>query len=85
MTGFFRPELERALRVAAVLALVGAILVPVHWGYEQRQQARTWQQTVCAYRLREVARGTNSLVGGDRRGDACALLRQLGLDADATR
>jgi len=72
MTGFFRPELERVLRVAAVLALVGAIVVPVSWGYEQRQQARTWQQTACAYRLREVARATSSLVGGDRRSNACA-------------
>src|SRR5439155_20392211 len=60
MTGFFRPELERALRVAAVLVLVGAIVVPVRWGYEQRQQARTWQQTACSYRLREVTRATNS-------------------------
>jgi len=84
MTGFFRPELERVLRVAAVLALVGAIVVPVSWGYEQRQQARTWQQTACAYRLREVARATSSLVGGDRRSNACAMLRQLGLDLDAT-
>ena len=83
MSGFFRPDLERALQVAAVLALVGAILVPVGWGYEQRQQARTWQRTACAYRLREVARETNSLVGGERRGDACAVLRQLGLEVAA--
>jgi len=83
MSGFFRPELERALQVAAVLALVGAIVVPVRWGYEQRQQARTWQETACAYRLREVARGTNLLVGGDRRANACAALRQLGLEVAA--
>jgi hypothetical protein len=84
MSGFFRPELERVLQVAAVLALVGAIVVPVRWGYGQRQQARTWQQTACVYRLREVARETNSLVVSDRRSNACAVLRQLGLDMDAT-
>jgi len=80
MTGFFRPELERALQVVAAIALVGAIVLPVGWGYEQRQQARTWQETACAYRLREVARETNLLVGGDRRANPCALLRGLGLE-----
>jgi len=42
---FFIPELERALKVIAVLALVGAIVLPVGWGYEQHQQARTRQET----------------------------------------
>ena len=79
---FFIPELERALIVIAVLALIGAIVLPIGWGYEQRQQARTWQETACAYRLRELARGTNFLVSIDRRGNACAALGQLGLDGD---
>jgi hypothetical protein len=37
---FFIPELERALKVIAVVALIGAIALPVGWGYEQRQRAR---------------------------------------------
>jgi hypothetical protein len=77
---FFRPELERALEVIAAVALIAAILLPVGWGYEQRQQARTWQETACVYRLREVARETNLPSSSDRRGSACAVLRQLGLE-----
>jgi hypothetical protein len=79
---FFRPELERALTVIAAIALICAIVVPVGWGYEQRQQARAWQETACAYRLREVARGTTLLAGGERRGQACAALRELGLEME---
>ncbi len=79
---FFVPELERALEVIAVVALIGMIVFPLGWGYGQRQQARVWQETACAYRLREVARETNVLVRGDGRGGACAALRELGLDLD---
>ena len=79
---FFIPELERFLTVIGVVVLVAAIVLPVGWGYEQRQQARVWQETACAYRLREVARGTASLVSTDRRGQACAALRQLGFDIE---
>jgi len=82
MTGFFRPELERALQVVAAIALVGAIVLPVGWGYEQRQQARTWQETACAYRLRDVTRGTSLIATIERRGNACAALRELGFDID---
>jgi hypothetical protein len=82
MSRFFRPEVERTLGVMAGVALVGAIVLPVSWGYEQRQQARTWQETACAYRLREVARGTRLPVSADRRGNACAILRDLGLAMD---
>ncbi len=77
---FFVPQLERALEVVAVVALIGMIVFPLAWGYEQRQQARVWQETACAYRLREVARETNVLVRSDGRGGACAALRDLGLD-----
>jgi len=31
-TRFFRPELERALAVIGLVALVGAIVLPVGWG-----------------------------------------------------
>jgi hypothetical protein len=77
---FFVPQLERALEVVAVVALIVLIVFPLAWGYEQRQQARVWQETACAYRLREVARETSVLVRGDGRGGACAALRELGLD-----
>jgi hypothetical protein len=77
---FFVPQLERALEVTAVVALLGMIVSPLVWGYEQRQQARVWQETACAYRLREVARETNVLVRSDGRGRACTALRDLGLD-----
>ena len=78
----FIPEFQRALRVIAVVALIGAIVVPVGWGYEQRQQARTWQETACAYRLREVTRGTNVVVSSERRASACDVLRGLGIEID---
>jgi hypothetical protein len=79
---FFIPEVERAATVVGVLALVGAIVVPVSWGYEQRQRARTWQETACAYRLREVTRSTKLAVTVDGRGQSCATLRQLGLEIE---
>ena len=53
---FFRPEIERALRLVVALLLLGLILLPMAWGYEQRKQARAWQSVACAYRMREVAR-----------------------------
>ena len=81
---FLRPELERALAVIGLVALVGAIVLPVGWGYEQRRQARAWQETACAYRLKEVARGA-MLTVSERRGAACAALRQLGFDIEPTR
>ena len=77
---FFVPQLERALEVIAVVALLGMIVFPLVWGYEQRQQARVWQEAACAYRLREVARETNVLVRSDGRARACTALRELGLD-----
>ena len=83
-TRFFRPELERALAVIGLVVLVGAIVLPVGWGYEQRQQARAWQETACAYRLKEVARGAMLSASGERRGQACAALRQLGFDIEPT-
>ena len=76
----FIPGLERTLRVISVIALIGAIVVPVGWGYAQRQQARTWQETACAYRLREVTRGTTLIATIERRGNACAALHELGFD-----
>ena len=85
MMRFFRPELERVLVVIAGAALVAAIVLPVGWGYEQRQQARAWQELACVYRLKEVTRGTALLTAAERRTPACALLRQLGFEIEPTR
>jgi hypothetical protein len=82
---FFRPDIERMLQGIALVGLIAAILLPVGWGYEQRQQARAWQETACVYRLREVARETNHLIAGAWRGNACAVLRELGLEIQSSR
>ena len=82
---FFRPELERIFVVIAGAALVAAIVLPVGWGYEQRQQARAWQELACAYRLKEVTRGTTMLAAAEGRAPACELLRQLGFEIAPTR
>jgi hypothetical protein len=85
--GFFVPAVERALGALLLAGFVAAVALPVAWGYEQRQQARSWQETACAYRLREVARGTSlPLVSGNERpANACAMLRQLGFEIDHRR
>jgi len=82
---FFRPDIERVLERIAVVGLIAAILIPVGWGYAQRQQARAWQETACIYRLREVARETKQLVAASGRGNACTVLRQLGFEIEASR
>ena len=82
---FFRPEVEAVLKVAAVAGLITVIVLPVAWGYEQRQQARTWQNVACAYRIKEVARQTPMIGTLEYRRDACITLEQLGLDLDVRR
>lgn len=82
---FFRPEVEAVLKVAAVAGLITVIVLPVAWGYEQRQQARTWQNVACAYRIKEVARQTPMIGTLEYRRDACMTLEQLGLDLDVRR
>ena len=82
---FFRPEVEAVLKVAAVAGLITVIVLPVAWGYEQRQQARTWQNVACAYRIKEVARQTPMIGTLEYRRDACMALEQLGLDLDVRR
>ena len=41
--GFFRPEVETALKVIGIAGLITVIVLPVAWGYEQRKQARLLQ------------------------------------------
>jgi len=81
----FRPEIQRALKTLGVLTIVTLIVVPVVWGYGQRQKARTWQNIACAYRIKEVERRT-PLLGAIAPGrDACGTLERLGLVLEMPR
>jgi hypothetical protein len=82
---FFRPEVETALKMVGIAALITVIVLPVAWGYEQRKQARTWQNVACAYRMKEVARQTPMIATLEHRRDACVTLERLGLDLDVPR
>jgi hypothetical protein len=77
---FFRPEIEAALKMMGVAGLITLIVLPVAWGYEQRKQARTWQNVACAYRMKEVTRQTPMIATAEYRRDACVALERLGLD-----
>jgi hypothetical protein len=82
---FFRPEVEAALKMVGAAGLITMIVLPVAWGYEQRKQARTWQNVACAYRMKEVARQTPMIATLEYRRDACVALERLGLDLDVPR
>ena len=81
----FRPEIETALKIMGIAVLISLILLPVAWGYEQRQQARNWQNVACAYRIKEVARQAPMIATVGYRRDACITLSRLGLDLDLPR
>jgi hypothetical protein len=83
--GFFRSEVETALKIMGIAALITLIVLPVAWGYEQRQQARTWQNVACAYRIKEVVRQTPMMASVEYRRDACVALSRLGLELDVPR
>ncbi len=80
---FFQPEVEAVLTVLGAATLIGLIVLPTAWGYEQRQRARAWQSLACRYRVRELTRRAPlmaNLEGGDQ---PCRTLERLGLDLDA--
>ena len=81
----FRPEIERVLRTLGVVTIVTLIIVPVVWGYGQRQKARTWQNIACAYRIKEVERRTPLLGAIEPGRDACITLERLGLALEIPR
>jgi hypothetical protein len=83
--GFFRPEVEAVLKMLGAGTLVGLIVLPMAWAYEQRQQARAWQSVACAYRMREITRRTPLLSNVDHVRDPCLTLHRLGLDLDVQR
>jgi len=82
---FFRRDIEVTLKMVGAMLLVGLIVLPVAWGYEQRRQARNWQNVACAYRIKEVARQTPMIASIEYRRDACVALSRLGLDLDRPR
>lgn len=83
--GFFKSEVETALKMVGIAGLISMIVLPVAWGYEQRKQARTWQNIACAYRMKEVARQTPMIATAEYRRDACVTLERLGLALDVPR
>ena len=82
---FFRPEIELIFKALGVFILLGLIVLPVAWGYEQRRLAREWQKIACAYRMREVTRRTPFIAAVDANGDACGMLQRLGFTVDDRR
>jgi hypothetical protein len=83
--GFFKPEVERVLKALGVITLVGLIVLPMAWAYEQRKQARAWQSVACAYRMREVTRRTPMVATVAYQRDPCLTLNRLGLELDFQR
>ena len=81
----FQPEVQTTIKMLGIVTLVGLIVLPVAWGYEQRKQARTWQNVACAYRIKEVARRTPILAATEPGRDACRVLERLGLELEVSR
>jgi hypothetical protein len=75
---FFKREIEVTLKTLGVMILAGLIVLPIVWGYEQRSQARMWQNVACTYRIKEVTRQTPFMAGVERAPDACTTLARLG-------
>jgi hypothetical protein len=82
---FFRSEIETVLKMLGILTLIGLIILPMAWGYEQRKQAQAWQSVACSYRMREVTRRTPVVAAVDYAQNPCMTLQRLGLDLDVTR
>ena len=82
---FFRPEIETTLKMLGVMTLIGLIVLPMAWGYEQRKQAKTWQNVACVYRIKEAVRRTPIIATVDYGQDACSTVARLGLDLDPPR
>ena len=81
---FFRREVELTLKMLGVTLLVGLIVLPVAWGYEQRRQAKAWQNIACAYRIKEISRSAPFAGNIERAADPCSTLARLGLQLTDT-
>ena len=62
-SGFFKAEVETAIRLAGFTILIGAFATTFAWGYHHRQQAQAWREQACAYRFAVVARRAKFLDG----------------------
>jgi hypothetical protein len=82
---FFRPEVEAVLKMVGAGTLVGVIVLPMAFAYEQRQQARAWQSVACTYRMREVTNRAPLVGTVSYARDPCSTLQRLGLDLDVQR
>jgi hypothetical protein len=81
----FRRDVEIALKTLGAIGLLTLVVLPVAWGYEERQKARTWQNIACAYRLRDIERRAPLFARLSQAPDACGTLRRLGLELDMPR
>lgn len=82
---FFRREVEAVIKMLGAVILLGLIVLPMGWAYEQRQQARAWQSVACTYRMREIAQRIPLMATVDYARDPCLALERLGLDLDVRR
>jgi hypothetical protein len=76
---FFRPEVERAVKFGAIIALGTVYFTTLAWGYEWRRQARSWRDIACEHELKLIAQTTPLVAETLERGDACGTLERLGL------
>ena len=76
---FFRPEVERAIKLSAIVALGTVYFTTLAWGYDWRRQARSWRDVACEHELKLIAQPTSLITVSLKRGDACGTLDQLGL------
>lgn len=79
---FFRAEVEATLKMLGILTLIGLIVIPMAFAYEQRKQARAWQSVACQYRIREVAQRAPLVATLEDNRDPCLTLSRLGLELD---
>ena len=49
---FFRPGVQRIIKLVVAGAAVCALVLPVTWAYRQAREAHLWRKTACAYLLR---------------------------------
>jgi hypothetical protein len=75
--GFFRREVESFLRLMGCAVVLGAFMLTLGWGYQQRQKAEAWREQACTYRFADLTRRATFL--GDDTRDACTRLQSLGL------
>ena len=77
--GFFRPDIERVVRIGVVTMAVSVFLGTFAWGYEQRRQAQTWRDLACSYRLADLGRRATFLAVDEQTPAACSKLTELGI------